>query len=387
MADKYETGGLKRGRARVATPEPPSLDASPSPQVVTTPARRILVARRVDAWLVGGLGIAAWLALTALNILEVPVPALTGGPIYWLLLAISGTHFGASYHLAYGEGRERVRARWLPLIAVPAGLLALFVIIGAAKVVGADRFVDESMQLLLVAVFTLTSWHYIKQVYGVARLGASMAGFSLTTPEVRVLRYGLYPLWFLEASRVWSGRSGASFDGFEISYSVLPTAVANAARPVALLAGVAILVVLGSLWARTGRVPPATLWSPYVASFLWFLFPPSLASLVLAFAALHGLQYLACAHRAEMAWGVERGAQNKQWWWLSTFGGALATGMLLVYWLPQVLTDGTQASALGTIPAIMLFAGFNLHHYAVDATIWRFGGEHVRRIAKGPRLP
>jgi len=63
-------------------------------------------------------------------------------------------------------------------------------------------------------------------------------------------------------------------------------------------------------------------------------------------------------------------------WW------ALATGLLLVYWLPRLLTDATQTTSLGAIPAALLFIFFNLHHYAVDASIWRFGGQHIGRITR-----
>ena len=51
-----------------------------------------------------------------------------------------------------------------------------------------------------------------------------------------------------------------------------------------------------------------------------------------------------------------------------------------VYWLPRLLTDATQTTSLGAIPAALLFIFFNLHHYAVDASIWRFGGQHIGRI-------
>lgn len=35
----------------------------------------------------------------------------------------------------------------------------------------------------------------------------------------------------------------------------------------------------------------------------------------------------------------------------------------------------------------LIFVALNLHHYVIDATIWRAGGEHVARISRGPAVP
>ena len=350
------------------------------------PARpNALVSRWADGWLVGGLGIGTWFLFQLPGWGIADINLAVSGPIYWMLLALTGTHFGISYHLAYGEGRDVVRSRWLPLIAIPVGLLALGVVICLAAFAGATRLANEGARLLLATVFTLTTWHYVKQVYGVARVGASLRSLSLEGREANILRYGLYPLWFMSAARVWAGNNGRSFDGLEAGYDLLPWSVVNAME---ILTWITVPVIAATL-LRAGlrwRTLPATIWTPYVVSFLWFLATPSYASVVLVFGAVHALQYLACAHRAEVSWGIERAGGHQSWWWGSVFGGAMATGMLLVYWLPRLVTDATESTAIAALPAALLFGFFNLHHYAVDASIWRFGGEQIRRITKGPRI-
>ena len=346
-------------------------------------AKKHLVSKHADPWLVGGAGVVAWLLLTMEQWGGPEMPGIVSGPFYWLLLGLSGTHFGASYHLAYGQGREIVYQRWGLLIAVPAALVLATFALAAAALIRAETIVDEGVRFLLVAVYTLTAWHFVKQVYGVARVSVSLNDLKLPARAAPLLRYGLYPLWFLEASRAWVGRRGASFEGFEISYTLLPRWVTTVFAYLAYASAAAIGLLFVALWVQWRQRPPASMWTPYAVGFLFFLFPPSYISVVLVFGALHGLQYLACAHRAEVVWGIERDAKPTTWW-ASAFGGAFATGMLLVYWLPNVLTSGTESTAIGTTPAAMLFVLFNLHHYAVDATIWRYGGEHIRRIVKGP---
>lgn len=345
----------------------------------------VLVGRSLDAWLVGGLGIAAWVffKLPQWGVLDYE-PQISGA-VYWVLLAITGTHFGASYHLAYGQGRGPVRRQWVPLLAVPVVLALVAIALCAAALAGASGLANGGVRFLLASVFTLTSWHYIKQVYGVTRLGASLRGVRLDEPEVLVLRYGLYPLWLLQAVHVWAGRTGRSFDGLEAGYNIVPAPFVDGLYLLTWISMPVIALVFVRMAFRLRKVPSAAVWAPYAVGFLWYMWPPDFVVTIMVFGAVHGLQYLACAHRAEVAWGIERGADNKVWWWSSAFGGALATGLLLVYWLPQLLTDAASATVLGTIPAALLFAFFNLHHYAVDASIWRFGGEHIRRITKGPR--
>ena len=343
-----------------------------------------LVHRWLDPWLVGGAGVAAWVVLSAQQWGGPTFAPLVAGPVFWVLLALSGTHFGASYHLAYGQGREYVMQRWVLLIAVPVVLALVSLGVAVLALAGAQGVVDELVRFLLATVYTLTAWHFVKQVYGVGRVAVSLNGLTLPPKAIPLLRYGLYPLWFLEATRVWTaGRRGASFRGFETSYDLLPGVVLDTFQLVTYAGAIGAVGLFAWLWLHWGRRPPATLWTPYAVGFLFFMFPPSYLGIVLVFGAIHAVQYLACAHRAEIVWGAERGAKPTAWW-LSAFGGAFATGMLLVYWLPAVLTDGTETTAVGTAPAALLFVAFNLHHYAVDASIWRFGGEQIRRIVKGP---
>ncbi len=356
--------------------------APPAPNVLTRSVG--LVSPRLDGWLVGGVGIVAWVILTAPSWGIGSIGAATPGLLYWCCIAISGTHFGASYHLAYGQGRNVVSRSWWPLIAVPATLAGAALSVAFLATVGAEAAAESMVRALLAAVYALTGWHYVKQVYGVGRIGAAMRGLPIGSTATKVLRYGIYPIWAFDAVDLWIPGRAPVFDGLRVGYGFLPASI----LPLMTVLGVTSVVLVGvtllSLSRRWGQLPPFVMWSPYAVTFLWFLMPPSHGSVVLVFGALHALQYLTCAHRAEMTWGVERGVTNRVTWWSAVFGGAFATGIMLVYWLPRALTDAAGATALGGLVAAIIFACFNLHHYAVDASIWRSKDQHVRRIVHGP---
>lgn len=345
-----------------------------------------LVGRRLDAWLLGGAGIVAWVLMARpAGFAPFGLPAL-GGPFLWVMLALIGTHFGVSYHLAYGQGRTQVARRAGLLIGVPAVLALAAVAVCAAAVTGSETTARTLTRVLLVSVFTLTGWHYVKQVYGVTRLTAAMHGLPIDRRSAHVLRYGLYPVWFLDASAVWITGSRPLEYGFDAGANVLPRLTMSVIVVGLVVSVAAIAVTFARLTVTWRRLPPASMWTPVAAGVLWLTWPPDHVSAIVTVGTLHAVQYLVCAHRAELALASERGETRTVNWWACVFGAGLATGMLLSYWMPMWLGAATGGTALGLFPAALLFAFFNLHHYAVDAAIWRSGrGGHVPRILASAR--
>ena len=71
--------------------------------------------------------------------------------------------------------------------------------------------------------------------------------------------------------------------------------------------------------------------------------------------------------------------------WLTHIGGAAAGGLLVATWLPSML-DSTMSPAYSPgLYGSLVFIALNLHHYAIDAAIWRHDGPHLARISKGPQ--
>lgn len=360
--------------------------AASDPSSPTTPdvpaGRRYLVAPSLDGWLVGGFAIVAWLLFVGLPGVPSPqIPALQGA-VLWALLAIIATHFGVSFHLAYGQGREVVRRHGVALIAIPVALVVFAAGVVLAMALDLAGVAGSGARIGLVAVYSLTTWHYVKQTYGVVRIGASLHDIALGPRVARVFRFGLYPLWWFEASTVWSRGYVANDYGFDASFTLLPESTVVAFRVGSMLSMTAIAASLLLIAVQQRRRLPATVWSPYAVALLWIVWQPDHVSAVLVLGAAHALQYLACAHRVEVVWGAER-REPRTMWWCSVFGGALATGMLLTYWLPMWLGYAGGAQ-LGVTMAAMLFVVFNLHHYAIDAVLWRSRDGHVRRITRGP---
>ena len=130
---------------------------------------------------------------------------------------------------------------------------------------------------------------------------------------------------------------------------------------------------------------PAAVWCPGAAAFLWAGWPPSYTSTALVLAATHAIQYLACVYRAERTWGQVRDQVQPGLWLLSVFGAATVAGLFATTWMAPLVS---AAAGVPVLPlTATLFVALNLHHYAIDAVIWRSKGDHVRRIVSVRSAP
>ena len=327
---------------------------------------RVLVQRHLDPWLVGWTAVGLWvLAL----LLHQTGTGLTGNVVdvaVWVGAVLSAAHFGLSYHLAYRDGCSAVAAAPVVLLVVPIVLATALVGLVALSLASSSAGTVRVPSALITCVYVMTTWHYIKQVYGVGRVGALYAGRRLSASDNQVLRYALYPLWFLGASRVLVQGVNYSLAGFPVGWSLLPHGALTVLQLLALLCAVPIAVVLVRL-----RRPPAVLVAPYVAAFLWIGLPMNPAMTVLVLAPLHALQYLAVGHRAEVALTDDPVTAT---WWLNIFVGATCGGLLLTRWLPQLLDGAVSAPGQPALFLSAFFVFLNVHHYLIDASIWRSRG-------------
>lgn len=349
-----------------------------------TATGRALVHPAVDGWLLGGIAIVVWVLVNPLG--GGSAALAVSGPIGAIFLALGAAHFGATYHLAYGLPAElRRRYRWA-LVGVPVLLGLATVAIVTAHQSGAHRGATSAVRWLFIVIFTLTGWHYVKQAYGVALLAGRARGIRLDRSEALTLRYAFYPVWAVTLARIWVDGAGASYRGVDVTVNALPAATGTVLRVIAVAGLVVAVGTMVRAGLRVRAVPPLGMWTPYVAGGLWLLYSPGVIGASVMLAGLHGLQYLACVHRAEVDWAREQGETNLGGLWISIIGGALAGGLLMATWLPSMLDASIATPGAPGLYGSLVFIALNLHHYAIDAAIWRHDGPHLARISKGPQL-
>jgi hypothetical protein len=96
------------------------------------------------------------------------------------------------------------------------------------------------------------------------------------------------------------------------------------------------------------------------------------------------MQYLAVGHRAEVAVAAGRPGRHGVLWWLNIFAGAACGGLLLSRWAPQFLDRQVGGGRGPLLFTAAFFVFLNLHHYLIDASIWRSKGELVKAMVGKP---
>ncbi len=317
-----------------------------------------------------------------LSLMMIPVVYwLTGGAamfdfqmLPWLILCSNSAHFAASTVRLYTKPGSRDA---LPFLTMIFPLMTLCVL--TLVMMDADR-VGRYVFLLYLA---WSPFHYAAQAYGIAVVYCVRSGCQLTQFQKRVL-------WWI-----------AVLPFFKVLLSASSRHVANWVMPESLLwseldwrlgltwlaDGLGILAVglpfvfFAQLWLGSRQRMPVISLMAILTNAVWFTLFPLIDGFVWT-TIFHGVQYLAIVmifHVKDRVARAEnhRGPLYHAFWF---YGVSLVLGYALFNCLPfgyQLLGFGAAESVLLVIAAI------NIHHFIVDAYIWKLGrGDANRRVVE-----
>jgi hypothetical protein len=339
--------------------------------------RGTLVNARIDGFLVGWLGVLLWVAqrTTSGTLFKAGSGVLLG-----VVTVAQAAHFAMSYRLAYRNPRVAVRRHPIALLATPIMLTVVLGVIAFLSLRAGTLRVRGVVVILTSTVFILSGYHFVRQSYGISRLGAGNAGIKFSRREARTLTLAVFPLWVASLKPIPVVRSLVARAGQALGQPKIHSSLFFGIRTSAFISVAAIAFTFFGAWKRTGIRPTSMMIAPFAAVIVWMLSPGNHITASLAFTATHSAQYLACTYRAERnhpttpsGW---RGLRSSAYVLLV----AAAVGTLLTRVLPQLLD---QQVAIHGAPAMFAGLGFvflNLNHYVADAVIWRSRGELVQSL-------
>ncbi len=275
-----------------------------------------------------------------------------------LSVVVNGPHYASTIVRALRHDR---RAK---LVLLVASVVAVVVTVAA-------HVWPALLALLFTAYLTWSPWHYATQNHGIGLLLLARGGGPVATKsERRALKFAHVALAVSAIIAIHSGPREPFLWRLGIPFQAGVTA-AIVAAVLALLVGGAVLLRL-----RRRGAPPAGLIASAVlltTSAVWFSLPAALAlsgSLVYAGGAaalLHCAQYLWVTSFVEGRLAFVQGRRFDGLAWAATIA-ALGVGLF-------TLAPWIVSKALGydlIISLLILQAVVNLHHFVVDAFVWKW---------------
>lgn len=277
----------------------------------------------------------------------------------WFMLLSNSAHFASSTVRLYTKPGTR---QALPFLTTAFPLVTLGVLSACLLLAGS---VGPHLQSLYL---TWSPYHYAAQAYGLAVMYAYRSGCQLLPGDKRLLWWtSMLPFFYAFVGDQGSGLhwllpesvlASAPFDGGHRLVMRVLTFVAF---------GGSLLLYMKVAGGSSGPMPAISLLMLVANGAWWILLPQQAFVWATIF---HGLQYLAIVTifhvRDQMA---QPDNARGRLFHVATFYGA---SLLLGYGLFSCLPWGFVLAGFGMVESIALVvATINIHHFIVDAYIWR----------------
>jgi hypothetical protein len=360
--------------------------AQTRPLETPRPPRPPSLRRLTEFLLVGGLTpllfVLAWALRRGLGVGTSDLAF--GFTFFYGAYLVNDPHFAVTYVLFYRAARRKLREGALASRAryALAGVVAPVVLVGwAASAI--TRHSAYSLALLIQLMFLLVGWHYVKQGFGVMSVLAARRGVRFSASERLAILAHCLAGW----AYAWASPADAGTEVEEkgVVYTTFAHSVGleRLTHVVFLATTVPMVYLLARKWRREGRLPVFT---PLVALLCsvwsWSIYSSVDPLVAYAIPALHSVQYLYIVWMMKNNEARER--EGPPWFEMAAPArvGLLAGSALLLGWLffhigPSALDDALRPARgapmpLGPTPYFAAsFAIINIHHYVMDAVIWR----------------
>jgi len=322
---------------------------------------------------------------------------LVGAAMFHAASLINDPHFSVTYLLFYRDVRARAfgpayhgaqRLRyWLVGVAVPALLVAW-----AGWAIARDS--STALGAMIQLMFILVGWHYVKQGFGVLAVLSARRGVRWTLVERRVVLAHCLAGWAYAWASPFDPGTKSVVSG--VFYVTLPhpPGLERATQILFFASAALAAAAVVREWRAQRRVPPlGALAGLLISVWLWTVYTRLDPLLAFWIPALHSLQYLYFVglwrrNAARAAAGPPTFKGNVGRTLAVLAASAVGLGWLLLRGVPAWLdaslvlpaTD-RELAAMGPTPYLAAFtAVVNIHHYFMDAVLWRRDHDEIRHL-------
>lgn len=310
---------------------------------------------------------------------------------------INDPHFAVTYFIFYKDARSRAFGNgftgWQQIRYLLAGFVIPIVLVtwGITALVFRSA---SSLGVMIQLMFFLVGWHYVKQGFGVFSVLSARRGVRFDKAERWAILGHCYAGWaYAWASPRDIGHAAEEKGIWYVTFSQ-PRGLEQVTAVLFFATIVPMVWALGSKWKREGRLPIAT---PLVALLCsvwpWLIYSNIDPLLIYVIPALHSIQYLYIvwllegnkARELEGPPHFQRSATSRL---LGLALVSLGLGWFFFHIGPTIFDSliGSRLATkeydpIGATPCFAaLFAFVNIHHYCMDAVIWRRENPETRYL-------
>lgn len=287
-----------------------------------------------------------------------------------LTVLLNAPHFMASYRLLYHNKemvqRYRAASTYVPILLIAYG-------IWAGTTIVLDPQNTFWIQWLLIAVGIYLALHYTGQVWGMMATFSYMEKAPFDDQEKALFRWiiKLLCLWQI----IWTIRVVEPPLDWALPYLSLGLTIGDllyfAALPLAIFGFI-------KYSNRIGKFPPARVWIPMVAIFLWYAALRDTPAMLFWVQMSHALQYLIFPYRVEINRQSPDVASDKSNLFRHLLGYStvlFASGYLVFVGFGQAISYGNEGFQ---VYALIFTSLINIHHFYIDGAVWKISNPTVR---------
>lgn len=334
-----------------------------------------LISNSVDFILIGGAALLTFLIITIFNLnLGLDIVFI----MFVLAFFVNSPHFMISYQIFYSSGLKKVFNKssfFFVGFIIP---IILIMIIS----VGMYYQNDLPFLFMLVSMFFLVGWHYIKQTYGCFIVYSAGNKIYYSKLEQNLIKFSLYPLWIFSFLKLFTSDHVQNFWGLEYKF---PNFLSDFTTLMGLasIIGFFVFILLIMYGYFFKRIKPNLIaLTPMIIIYIWMspIFWHEIYFYMIPF--FHSLQYFLFtgAYTKNKIKKESLGTRGWLMWW----GGAFVSGAVFFEFLPKYLDSiFYQGNSITSNLFLISFIFFiNIHHYFIDSVIWRGSNLDVRENLK-----
>jgi len=293
----------------------------------------------------------------------------------WIVLVSNSAHFAASTVRLYSKPGATAAMPFTSAVLPVLMLVAFALVLDTTP---------RTLALLDALYLGWSPYHYGAQAYGIGTIYAWRSGRRLSDGERRVFWWTAQVPFVYMLIRLATKWEPALAQGGWLPSIARP--LGGVGVPLLIAAVLGPLVWAAALWRMDRSVPPLLAVLPLLSNAVWFFVLDPLDAFLWA-TIFHGIQYLALVVLFHARDHAGTGARPGVDWGLALrfYAVSLVLGWVLFICVPVL---GTWLGAPYVDSRLAAVALVNIHHFLVDARIWRLrGADSNRKMVEGVVAP